>query len=35
MIINNDIGNQRVLSLEVTCKFRLYLKIGLTSVKPS
>ena len=26
---------QRALSLEVTCDFRLYLKIGRTSVKPS
>ena len=29
------IGKQRALSLEVTCNFRLYLKIGWTSVKPS
>ena len=29
----NTIGKQRALSLEVTCKFRLYLIIGQTSVK--
>ena len=27
------IGKHRALSREVTCQFRLYLKIGLTSVK--
>ena len=29
-----SIGKQRALSREVTCNFRLYLKIGRTSVKP-
>ena len=29
------IGKQRALSREVTCHFRHYLKIGLTSIKPS
>ena len=32
---DGPIGKQRALSLEVTCNFRLYLKIGQTSVKPS
>jgi len=29
------IGKHRALSRGVTCNFRLYLKIGRTSVKPS
>jgi len=29
------IGKHRALSLEVTCNFRLYLKIGRAGVKPS
>jgi len=29
------IGKPRVLSREVTCHFRIYLKIGRPSVKPS
>ena len=32
---NNNIGKHRALSREVTCNFRLYLKIGRTSVKPN
>jgi len=31
----NIIGKQQALSLEVTCNFKLYLRIGRTSVKPS
>ena len=35
MLVSAFIGKQRALRLEVTCNFRLYVKIGRTSVKPS